>query len=104
MSTTTTTARAKVAASTTPTIYNLDLVTAGTEYSQDLTKGTKKILVRMRNRTRCKIAFELNGTTSSWITLEPGAVFFEENLDLTDATIYLNSAGSGEVAEILQWT
>lgn len=104
MSVTTTTARAKVAAATTPTIYNLAMPTAGTEYSQELSKGTKKILVRARLKSRAQIAFVSGDTATLFFTLEPGAVFFEENLDLSDAIIYVQSTAANQVMEILEWT
>lgn len=77
---------------------------ANTEYSQALNNSTKKILVRMRNQSPCRLAFVVNGTTTSWLTLKSCAVYFEENLDLNGATIYIQSSGTGEVAEILEWT
>ena len=103
MSTTTTTARAKLVQATTPTIYNLSMPNSGTEYSQALTKGTKKFLVKMRNKSEFRMAFVENGTTAEWITVPWGCVYLVENLDLTDATIYLQTAANGETAEILEW-
>lgn len=98
------TARTKSLVATDPVIYNLDMPLAGTEYAQALNTSTKKILVRQRNRVTTKIAFSLGGTNVSWITLEAGAVFFEENLDLSGATIYLQTSEANQVAEILEWT
>lgn len=76
---------------------------AATEYSQGLANGTKRILVRMRSKSQSRIAFAANGTTTSWVTLEAGAVYFEENLDLNGATIYLQSTEANQTAEILEW-
>lgn len=103
MSNVTTTARAKVVQATNPTIYNLSMPTANTEYSQALTASTKKIMVRMRVKGSARFAFVASGTTTAYITLEPGAVYFEENLDLTGATIYIQSNQAGQTAEILEW-
>ena len=103
MSTVTTTARAKIVSAATPTIYNISMPLAGNEYSQLLSNGTKKILVRMRNRAKLRIAFVSGDTFTLWVTVEPGAVYFEENLDLNGATIYLQSQEASQVAEILEW-
>lgn len=104
MSTTSTTVRAKLVTATNPTIYNLAMAAADTEYAQALNTSTKKILIRMRTPARARIAFSIGATSSEWITLEPGSVYFEENLDLTDVTIFVRSAAANQVAEILEWT
>lgn len=104
MSNQTQTARSKPILASNPTIYNLSMPTANTEYSQSLNNSTKKILIRTRNGSQAKFAFVAAGTTTAWITIKSGAVYFEENLDLNSATIYIQSSGTGEVAEILEWT
>jgi len=104
MSNLTQTVRAKLVSATNPKIYNLSMATANTEYSQSLTSGTKKILVRMRTLGRARFAFVVGGTTGSWITIEAGAVYSQDTLDLNGATIYLQSNVAGQVAEILEWT
>ncbi len=103
MANVTTTARAKLVQATEATIYNLSMPAANTEYSQALSDGTKKITIRMRVKGKARIAFVMNGTTTSYITLEGGSVYSEENLDLNGATIYVQSNVSGQTAEILQW-
>lgn len=104
MANVTTTVRARLIQAKVPTIYNLSMPTSGTEYSQALSENTKKIMVKTRDRTaKLRIAFVSGNTNTLWITLEAGAVFFEENLDLEGATIYLQSDKNGQVVEILQW-
>lgn len=99
-----TTARARVIASTSPEIYNVAMPLADTEYSQLLNDATKKIQIKMRIRARARFAFVSGDTTVKWITIEPGAVYFDENLDLDGVTIYLQSNIAGQTAEILEWT
>lgn len=96
-----TTARARLVQATTPTIYNLSMPVANTEYSQVLADGTKKITVRARTKAEIKIYF--SSGSSEWITLKGGAVFSEENLDLSGVTIYLQSNVGSQMAEILEW-
>lgn len=91
-------------AATTPTIYNLSMPNSGTEYAQALGANTKQFLVRMRNRARAKLSFTLNGTDTLFFTLEPGAVYFEKNLNLSSVTLYVQSEASGQVAEVLEWS
>lgn len=104
MSNVTTTSRGKSSLSTLPTIYNISMPLAATEYSQSISPGTKKILIRMRNKARAKVAFVSGDTATLYFTIEPGAVYFDENLDLVGVTIYLQSNVASQVAEILEWT
>lgn len=98
------TSRAKVIASTIPAIYNVAMPLADTEYSQALNNATKKIQIRMRVKARARFAFVSGDTILKWVTIEPGAVYFDENLDLDGVTIYVQSNIVGQTAEILEWT
>jgi hypothetical protein len=104
MGTITSTSRARIVQATNPVIYNLDMPNAGTEYAQSLNQSVKKLMIRMRTKAKAQIAFVAGDTSVLYFTLEPGAVYFEENLDLTGATIYLQSNVGSQVAEILEWT
>lgn len=99
-----TTVRARLVQAKEPTIYNLSMPVAGTEYSQALSQNTKRVQVRLRVKARAQIAFIGGNTGSLFFTLEPGCVYSEENLDLEGVTIYLQSNVAGQVAEILEWT
>ena len=88
----------------TPAVYNLSMPLSGTEYSQALSAGTKRILVRMRVKAAAKLAFVSGDSGTLFLTLNPGTVFIEENLDLNGVTIYLQSNEANQVAEILEWT
>lgn len=104
MSNLTQTSRPKAAAATAPTIYNLSMVVAGTEYPQALSSSTKKFTVRMRTNATARVSFVLGGTTTAWITIPACNSFTEENLDLSGVTIYLQSTAAGQIAEILEWS
>lgn len=104
MGTITSTSRARVVQATNPTIYNLAMPNANTEYSQALNQSVKKLMIRMRTKAKAQLAFISGDTSVLYFTLEPGAVYFEENFDLSGVTIYLQSNVSSQVAEILEWT
>ena len=88
---------------TTPTIYNLSLPVANTEYSQALSTNTKRILIRARVGATLRVAFVSGDTLTNYFTMAPRTVYSEENLDLVGVTIYLQSDVAGNVAEILEW-
>lgn len=90
--------------STTPTIYNLSMPVADTEYSQALSANTKQLTIKLRDRTaRARLAFVSGDTATLYLTLEAGSVYSQENLNLTGATIYLQSS-KVTTAEILEWS
>lgn len=99
-----TTVRARLVQAKEPTIYNLSMPLAGTEYSQVISANAKQIMVRMRVRGRAQIAFASGNSGTLFFTLEPGCVYSQENLDLEGVTIYLQSNVPNQVAEILEWT
>ena len=99
-----TTFRGTPSQSTTPTIYNLSMPTANTEYSQSLSTHTKKIMIRTRDRSaRLQVSFVSGNSGTIFFSIEAGAVYSEENLDLEGVTIYLRSNKAGQTAEILEW-
>lgn len=99
-----TTARPKSVTAQAATIYNLSMPSAATEYSQALSNATKKIMIRMRVKAEAKIAFVSGQSGTLYITIKPGCVFYEENLNLEGVTIYLQSSAALQTAEILEWT
>jgi hypothetical protein len=76
---------------------------ANTEYSQALNNSVKKIMVRMRTPGDCKVAFSMGQSGTLYFTIKVGCSYSEENLDLSNAIIYLQSDQAGQVAEILEW-
>ena len=105
MSNVTTTVRPSFSTASNPTIYNVNLTVAGTEYPQLLNNAVKKILIRVRDGgATLRLAFVSGNTSTVYVTIPRGANYFEENLDLSGVTIYLQSDVSAKVAEILEWT
>jgi hypothetical protein len=105
MSNITSTSRIVPVSATTPEIYNISLLLAGTEYSQVLSDGTKKLTIRVRDGgANLRIAFVSGDTAIKYITVKKGACYSEDNLDLDNVTVYLQSDTAGKTAEILEWT
>lgn len=104
MSNVTSTVRAKSSISKDPEIYNLSMPLANTEYSQAISDGTKRIMIRMRVKSVSRLAFVSGDTSVKYFTLQPSSVYSDENLDLSNVTIYLQSNVAGQLAEILEWT
>lgn len=89
-----------------PTIYNVALTLANTEYSQALPANTKKFSVSLRDATGFRIAFvtgKVAAPTAPYKTILDGCEYYEEDLNLQSVTIYLASPAAGKAAEIICW-
>ena len=92
------------AAPTTPTIYNVNLTTVNTEYSQALPSGTKKVDIKLRGLgALLKIAFTSGASGSTYITVPYGASLHLEGVNLTGITVYAQSSTASQVLEIVSW-
>ena len=91
----------------TPEIYNVTSPgTADTEFSQALTEGTKKIMIRARESgVRIKMAFTSGQSGTNYITIPSNATFTENELTLGSGfTLYMQTNKASEVVEILEWS
>jgi len=94
-----------ISAPGTPTLYNVTMTSADTEYSKALPTGTKKVDIKLRSfNALLKIAFTsgLSGTT--YIQVPYGASFHLENVNLSGVTAYFQSPTASQTCEILCWT
>lgn len=85
------------------TIFNVSAPTANTEVSQALPAGTKRFILRARNRSQLQISYTSGQTGSLYMTIRPGAVFEDQNFYSTQ-TIYFQCSEPGETVEIIAYT
>ncbi|RPI64645.1 MAG: hypothetical protein EHM48_00395 [Planctomycetaceae bacterium] len=93
-------------ACTTPTVYNIVLTLADTEYSQALPAGTRKFAFRARTFVDARYAFvtgKVATPTAPYCTLKAGAENAIDGVNLAAATLYLASGTAGTVIEIEVW-
>lgn len=90
--------------STTPLITNLSLPTANTEVSHSLSSDLKQLMFRARNASKLQFAFTATESGTKFITVLPGVVYFEKDLDLSGKTLYVQANIASETVEILEWT
>ena len=89
----------------TPTIYNVDMTAANTEYSQALPANTRKLDIKLRAQNALlKIAFVEGESGTNYIQIPYGSSYHAENIKLTGITIYFQSPSNSQVCEILAWT
>lgn len=92
----------------TPTIYNVVMTLADTEYSQALPAGTKRFMLQMReNDAAYRVAFvtgKVAAPTEPYYTVQSAREYYEEGLNLTGTTIYFGCGSAGKNIEIVAWT
>lgn len=88
----------------TPTIYNVAVATAATEFSQALSAGTKNFLIRTVGNARLQFSFAPGTTATNFITLPKNATYQSPDLDLTSVTIYFRCDSAPETVQILEWS
>ena len=91
---------------TTPTVYNVTLTNANTEYSQALPANTRELRFRCRSLFDVRYSFtagKVATPTSPWLVLPAGMDYFSDNNDFIDKTIYLASNEAGVIVELEIW-
>lgn len=84
-------------------IANVITVLANTEYSYAFPANTKKFKLKARGTARLQVAKTTGQTNTNYVTISPGAIFPEENINVPTFTIYFESSKAGEVVEIWSW-
>tara|TARA_R110000851_G_scaffold25740_2_gene73851 strand:- start:546 stop:1562 length:1017 start_codon:yes stop_codon:yes gene_type:complete len=86
-----------------PVIYNVDMAASGTEYSQVLPLGTKRIQMNIRDHQGKYTVGWTSGST--FLTKSPGSTYSEESLEIIVGkdTIYFKGTKNNIVMEIITW-
>ena len=92
-----------------PTIYNVTLTSADTEYSQAMPTNCRGFEFQCRTESDVRFAFvtgKVAGPTAPYMTLKAGDYYYSFPISQGDApsTLYLASSTSGVVVEIIAWT
>ena len=91
---------------TDPTIYNVTMTLANTEYSQALPANIKRFLIQTRDQSAFRLAFAsgyVAAPTEPYLTIttQPHA---EEDIKPSHLTLYFASGNVGRIIEISVWT
>lgn len=84
--------------------YNLTLTSAGTEYSQALTGGVSQVTVQCRSANAVQMAFSFGQSGTTYWTIKSGDAYYEQIINASDVTLYLQSTTAGVVVEIIAWS
>ena len=90
---------------TAPTILTVSAPSANTEYNFVVPAGTKEYRFRSRNGTKIQYSFTSGTTNATFLTLKPGNIEVEKNLQLSsNMTVYFETPKSNQEVEILFWS
>jgi hypothetical protein len=91
----------------TPTLYNVTMTNANTEYSQALPAKTKRFSIKTRDGTAFRTAFvagKVAAPTAPYETVPANWEYYEDLLYVTGLTLYFGCAAAGKIVEITVWT
>lgn len=87
-----------------PTIYNLTLTSADTEYSQSLPEYVTKIMIKARSTTSTiKLAWVSGQSGSTYITIPANQTYWDDYVGAS-LTAFVQSSTAGEVVEFQVWS
>ena len=88
-----------------PVILNISMPVANTEYVITLPQTAKRLLLRLRNSSRCQFSYIAGQSNTNYITMSAGVVYQEGELNLSaPLLLYIQCPKPAEIAEILYWT
>lgn len=88
----------------TPIITNISVGTPNTQFSHAFDSDTKRFMIRTRNNGKMNIAFTSGQTGTNYITLRPGNIYFEEDVQNTGALTIYFQVNKADIVEVLEWT
>ena len=89
-----------------PSIYNVTMTDANTEYTQALSANTKKFSIHLRDFTAFRFAYasgKVAAPTAPYLTVPAGGEKSEELIQPASLTLYFASSDAGKIAEIEEW-
>lgn len=87
-----------------PTIANVAMTSANTEYPYTFPVGTTRFEIKLRNvGVPLKICFVSSGSGTTYKNLPAGQTYKEDNIKKGPNILYFQSASANQVAEIISW-
>jgi len=86
------------------TIYNKAVPSADTEVSQSINSNTRQLIIRARGNTVIKFSFVATESGTKFTTIPVGSSLSLDNINLSSATIYLQTSKASQIVEILEIT
>lgn len=86
-----------------PTVANVSVTSANTEYSYQFPAGTKAFRIKLENlNALLKVSFKEGESGSTYITI-PYGDFLAMKAKVGGSTIYFQSPSASQTAQIMTW-
>lgn len=89
---------------TNPEISNVALTSADTEVEIILPTGCKKYMIKLRDAQILKLSFVSGQSGITYLTIRPGCVYTEDQLEVTTTSLYVQSPVASQMVELVTWT
>lgn len=87
-----------------PTIANVSVTDADTEYSYSLPDFTKTFIIKLRGvGAPFKVAFVSGESSTIYVNVANSASYQEKNVKGKDNVLYFQSPTAGQIAEIISY-
>ena len=85
-----------------PTVANVTMTSANTEYSYTIPNQTTKLFFKLRGTAAtAKLTWTESGSGTTYLTIPAGGTFVLDNVFFVGKTLYFQSATASQVAEII---
>ncbi len=84
-----------------PTIVNLTLTSASTEYSTTLPNDVGAITIQSRTAADFKMGTNPTESGTKYFTIKSGTAYYETSIGIQAKTLYFQSDNAGQVIEII---
>lgn len=85
-----------------PTMYNVTMTDAATEYSQLIAQGSTKVILKLRNPgSAVQVALVSTESGTNYITVPANGSLVFDDVFLSTTTLYFQSPDAAQTAEIL---
>lgn len=88
---------------TVPTIYNLLMPLANTEYTQAISANAVKLTIRARKLANVKIGFAVGESSTKFVTIPAGASYEINSIRVSSLTLYVQSDVAANTLEVVEW-
>lgn len=87
-----------------PTVANVTLALAATEYSYAFPAGTKRFFAKNRENGSIQISYSVGTSGTNYATIDVGGYYTEENISPSvSLTLYFQSPSAAQLLEIISW-
>ena len=87
-----------------PTVANVEITLANTEYSCTLPAGTTRFIFKLRNPgVPAKICFVSGASGTIYMNLANGQSYEEKDIKKGDNKLFFQAPSASQIAEIISW-